>query len=65
MSKQTKQPATTREQFVLRFHSPGQRDTLKARSKASLRTMNAEILFLIEAGIRATDGGELPTAKQS
>ena len=47
-----------KDRFILRFHSAGQRDALKARAKANLRTMNAEILFLIEAGIRATDGND-------
>jgi hypothetical protein len=55
MNKHEK-PGAPREQFVLRFQSAGQRDALKERSKASLRTMNAEILYLIEAGIRAVDG---------
>lgn len=53
-------PVTTSQQdkdrFILRFHSAGQRDSLKARAQANLRTMNAEILFLIDAGIKATDG---------
>lgn len=54
-----------KDRFILRFHSAGQRDALKARSKANMRTMNAEILFLIEAGIRATDGDTSLAAKQS
>ena len=63
MSKQEK-PAALREQFVLRFHSAGQREALKARSKANLRTMNAEILYLIEAGIRAIDGDRSPAVAE-
>ncbi|MFB9242389.1 MULTISPECIES: Arc family DNA-binding protein [Massilia] len=47
-----------KDRFILRFHSEGQRDMLKARAQANLRTMNAEILFLIEAGIRATKHAE-------
>lgn len=54
-----------KDRFILRFHSAGQRDALKARSKTNLRTMNAEILFLIEAGIRATDGDAALNDKQS
>lgn len=56
MTKKTDPSKGARQQFVLRFQSEGQRDALKARSQASMRTMNAEILFLIEAGIKATDG---------
>lgn len=64
MAKKTQQATSPRQQFVLRFQSEGQRDALKARSQANLRTMNAEILFLIEAGIRATDGDDSGPIKQ-
>ncbi|SEN31889.1 Arc-like DNA binding domain-containing protein [Duganella sp. CF517] len=65
MTEKFERPPATRQQFVLRFQSEGQRDALKARSQANLRTMNAEILFLIEAGIKATDGARTDEPNQS
>lgn len=65
MEKKTEPSTATRQQFVLRFQSEGQRDALKARSQANMRTMNAEILFLIEAGIKATDAARNDEPNQS
>lgn len=45
-----------KDRFIVRFHSAGQRAALKARAQANMRTLNAELLFLIDAGIRAVDG---------
>lgn len=42
------------DQMALRFPI-GQRAIIKARAAANRRTMNAEVLVLIEAGIAATD----------
>ncbi len=44
-----------KDKFVLRFHDEGERAELKVRAAKSRRTMNAEILFLIEVGIEAID----------
>lgn len=45
-----------KDRFVLRFHDEGQRAKLKARAALNRRTLNAEILFLIERGEEAVDG---------
>jgi hypothetical protein len=45
-----------KDRFVLRFHDEGQRVTFKDRAARNKRTMNAEILFLLEAGVAAVDG---------
>ncbi|XHB99348.1 Arc family DNA-binding protein [Nitratireductor sp. ac15] len=45
------------DQYVVRFPD-GMRDQIKALAKANLRSMNAEIIFALEARIRATAGGE-------
>lgn len=43
-------------QFVVRFENEEKRIELKVRAAHNRRTMNAEILFLIEKGIAAVDG---------
>lgn len=40
-----------KDKFILRFHSEGQRAEIKARAASNKRSMNAEVLMLIEAGI--------------
>lgn len=45
-----------KDRFIVRFHDAGQREVFKTRAAKNMRTMNAEILFLLEAGIKATDG---------
>lgn len=55
-SVQTKNDA--KDKYVLRFHDEDQRVDLKCRAAKSKRTMNAEILFLLEEGIKAVDGGK-------
>lgn len=44
-----------KDRFILRFHDEGQRAELKARAASNKRSMNAEILVLIEVGIANTD----------
>lgn len=46
----------TKDRFILRFDTPAQRADLKARAERNRRTMNAEILFLMERGQEAVDG---------
>lgn len=41
----------SKDRFILRFHSDGQRAAMKARAFANKRSMNAEILVLIEQGL--------------
>ncbi|WP_167228645.1 Arc family DNA-binding protein [Massilia rubra] len=40
-----------KDRFILRFHDEGQRAAMKARAAANKRSMNAEILVLIEQGL--------------
>ncbi|QDD65566.1 hypothetical protein EJD96_16075 [Herbaspirillum seropedicae] len=47
-----------KDRFIVRFHDEEQRIALKVRAAQNRRTMNAEILFLIEKGIAAADGRE-------
>lgn len=47
-----KQP---KDRYIVRFRCQDQREALKQRAARNHRTMNAEILHLIEAGLRAVD----------
>lgn len=49
-------PSHTADRFIVRFHSDGQRQALKQRAAENKRSLNAEILFLIEKGIEAVSG---------
>jgi plasmid stability protein len=40
-----------KDRFILRFHDEGQRAAMKARAAANKRSMNSEILVLIEQGL--------------
>lgn len=51
---QTKNDA--KDRFIVRFHDEGQRIEFKVRAARNKRTMNAELLFLLEKGIEAVDG---------
>ena len=42
------------DKFILRFHGEGQRSEIKARAALNKRSMNAEILLLIEQGLAAS-----------
>lgn len=56
-----KYPSRLLDQFVMRLPD-GWRDAIKNAAKASRRSMNAEILAAIEAGM-ATKGVQLETEK--
>lgn len=42
------------DKYILRFERPGHRDEIKARAAIERRTLNKQILHLIEAGEKAT-----------
>lgn len=44
-----------KDRFILRFHDEGQRAELKARAALNKRSLNAELLVLIEVGIATAD----------
>lgn len=46
-----------KDRFILRFHDEGQRAELKVRAALNKRSMNAELLVLIEAGIANMNRG--------
>ena len=46
-----------KDRFILRFHDEGQRSEIKARAASNKRSMNAEILLLIEQGLAASRRG--------
>lgn len=46
-------PSRTADQYVLRFEQPGHRDRLKVQAAQAKRSLNKQILLLIEAGERA------------
>lgn len=48
--------SNAKDRFVLRFHDEEQRAHLKARAALNHRSLNAEILFLIERGQAVIDG---------
>ena len=54
--RRAQQKSEARDKFILRFDSEGQRQQIKERAARNHRTMNAELLTLIEAGMRALDG---------
>lgn len=45
--------AQQKDRYILRFHESGMRQALKARAALNRRTLNAEILYLIDAGLKA------------
>ncbi|MES2187981.1 MAG: hypothetical protein V4505_25745 [Pseudomonadota bacterium] len=40
----------TDEKYILRFETPGHRARIKAQAKRDKRTLNKQLLMLIEAG---------------
>lgn len=46
-----------KDKFIVRFSSEQQRAEIKARAALNRRTMNAEVLFLIEKGLEAIRAG--------
>ena len=50
-----KSPSQSADRFILRFHSDGQRQALKDRAAQNKRSLNAELLYLIEKGVEAID----------
>ena len=55
MSKpDNKIPNDAKDRFILRFHGEGQRSEIKARAALNKRSMNAEILLLIEQALAAS-----------
>lgn len=42
----------TNQKYILRFEEPGQRDRLKRQAVAAKRSLNRQLLLLIEAGER-------------
>jgi hypothetical protein len=53
MDNQSPQSSATREQFIVRFPE-GLRAKVKAVAAANRRSMNAELLLLIERGLAAS-----------
>lgn len=45
---------TKMDKFIIRFDG-NQRETIKSRAEKNRRSMNAELLALIDAGISVTD----------
>lgn len=41
------------DKYILRFEKPGHRDRLKALAEAEKRSLNKQILILLEAGEKA------------
>jgi plasmid stability protein len=50
-----KSPSQLADRFILRFHNDGQRRALKERAARNMRSLNAELLYLIEKGVEAVD----------
>lgn len=47
---QSKQQERSDEKYILRFELPGHRDRLKAQAAQAKRSLNKQLLMLIEAG---------------
>lgn len=45
-----KPPSDVADRFLVRFHRPGHRDALKVQAAQQKRSLNSQILLLIEAG---------------
>ncbi|WP_343724946.1 Arc family DNA-binding protein [Herbaspirillum huttiense] len=56
MKTEMQKRSEAKDKFIVRFEDEAQRISLKVRAAENRRTMNAEILFLIEKGIEAVDG---------
>ena len=54
MSEHSRQPSALKEQFIVRFPD-GLRSKVKAIATSNRRSMNAEILPLIECGLAAAN----------
>ena len=44
-----------KDKFIIRFDTAEQRGQLKSRAAKNKRTMNSEILFLLDYGIKVVD----------
>lgn len=55
VSKKSKNEAS--DKFIVRFKDENQRAEIKARAALNRRTMNAEVLYLIDKGIEAVEAG--------
>ncbi|MHA3905136.1 Arc family DNA-binding protein [Castellaniella sp. WN] len=53
MSDEKKYPSERGDKFIVRFPEGNLRQELKARAALNRRSMNAEILCLIEAGLKS------------
>ena len=47
-------PSDKADKYILRFSRPGHRDQIKIAAIQAKRTLNQQLLFLIEAGEKAT-----------
>lgn len=52
------------DRYILRFERPGHRDHLKEMAAREKRSLNKQILLLIEAGEAAQQAQQLQGAKQ-
>lgn len=50
------------DKFIIRFDNEGMRDAIKARALINRRSMNSEILRLIEAGMAKENAPEAATS---
>lgn len=55
MSKPQQSESRDKDKYIVRFKE-GMRSTIKQRAAANNRTMNAEIVFLIEKGMEVCYG---------
>lgn len=58
----TKPPSAMCDKFMLRFPDEGIRQSLKARAALNRRSLNAEILCLIDAGLDSQKENALTAA---
>lgn len=51
MTSEKKYPSQLADKFIIRFSEKGMRDKIRERAANNRRSMNSEILNLIEAGM--------------
>lgn len=59
MSQDKKYPSDAADKYILRFPKGSMRQELKARAALNRRSMNAEILRLIESGLAKENAPEV------
>lgn len=58
MNSEKRYPSDRADKFVVRFSETGMRDAIKERAAVNRRSMNSEILWLLEVGMKNSQGAD-------